>query len=189
MTNFLNLTFCHDSRRKCYGPPPRGGTRDFIAEMGDAAHRRSLYTYWKRTSPPPNMTAFDAPSRETCTVRRPRTNTPLQALVLLNDPTYVEAARAFGIRAMKEGGVSAIDRITWIMRQAVGRRPTPAEIAALSELYAAKRVRYDSSEPDARALAGVGDSEAPDGIDVKELAAWTAVTRVVLNLHETVTRN
>ena len=134
-----------------------------------------MYTFWKRTFLHPSLLAFDAPSREACEARRPISNTPLQALVLLNDPTYVEAARAFAIRAMTEGGGSPAQRITWIMRQAVGRRPHAEEIATLSELYADKLARYEANESDAVALAEVGAFRAPADIDVVELAAWTVV--------------
>jgi mono/diheme cytochrome c family protein len=166
-----------------------GNPHRYVASKGDDLYRRGMYTFWKRTFLHPSLLAFDAPSREACEARRPISNTPLQALVLLNDPTYVEAARAFAIRAMTEGGGSPAQRITWIMRQAVGRRPHAEEIATLSELYADKLARYEANESDAVALAEVGAFRAPADIDVVELAAWTVVTRVVLNLHETITRN
>lgn len=166
-----------------------GRPHKYVQSQGDDLYRRGMYTFWKRTFLHPSLMAFDAPSREACEARRPISNTPLQALVLLNDPTYVEAARAFAIRALNDGGSTPNERIIWIMRQAVGRRPQPAEIAALSELFAAQRVRYQTNASDAKALAGVGDFPIPVNVDLAELAAWTAITRVVLNLHETITRN
>lgn len=166
-----------------------GNPHKYVASRGDDLYRRGMYTFWKRTFPHPSLLAFDAPNREACEARRPISNTPLQALVLLNDPTYVEAARAFAIRAMQQAGDSPAQRVTWIMRQAVGRRPQTDEVAALSELYATKLARYEANESDAKELAEVGEYRAPGDINLVELAAWTAVTRVVLNLHETITRN
>ena len=160
-----------------------------MVSRGDDLYRRGLYTFWKRSFLHPSLLAFDAPNREACEARRPISNTPLQALVLLNDPTYVEAARAFAVRAMLQTEASPSERITWIIRQAVGRRPQTGEVAALSELYKDKLARYQLNAADAEALAGIGEYRVPANISLVELAAWTAVTRVVLNLHETITRN
>lgn len=166
-----------------------GNPHKYVQSMGDDLYRRGMYTYWMRSFLHPSLLAFDAPNRESCEARRPISNTPLQALVLLNDPTYVEAARAFAVRAMLEGGASESERLTWIMRQAVGRSATPAELAVLAQLYAEKRARYEANGADATALQSIGEYAVPDDLDVREVAAWTAVTRTVLNLHETVTRN
>lgn len=166
-----------------------GNPHKYVASRGDDLYRRGLYTFWKRSFLHPSLLAFDAPNREACEARRPISNTPLQALVLLNDPTYVEAARAFAVRAMLQTEASPSERITWIIRQAVGRRPQTGEVAALSELYKDKLARYQLNVADAEALAGIGEYRVPANISLVELAAWTAVTRVVLNLHETITRN
>jgi hypothetical protein len=151
-------------------------------------YRRGLYTYWQRTFPHPSLLAFDAPSREECTVERPRSNTPLQALVLLNDPTYVEAARAFAEHLVRAGGATE-ERIQLAYRQALSRPALPAEIKLLSELYRQHLRQYQTDKQAAQALLTVGDRPAAKDIDAAELAAWTSVARVVLNLHETITRN
>src|SRR5207253_7078332 len=111
-------------------------TREYYPDHGASQYRRGLYTYWQRTFPHPSLIAFDAPSREECTVERPRSSTPLQALVLLNDPTYVEAARVFAERIVREGGQSVEDRLNWAFRQALSRRPRPEEVELLKELHA-----------------------------------------------------
>src|SRR5207244_10379041 len=111
-------------------------TAKFVPDTGvEKVHRRSLYTFWKRTAPPPQMNAFDAPSREACTVRRERTNTPLQALVLLNETQYVEAARALAARTLREGGTGLEARLTFLFRLATARRPDANELAELRAAY------------------------------------------------------
>ena len=134
------------------------------------------------------MTTFDAPDRETCVPRRARTNTPLQALILLNDPTYVEAARALAVQTIRVGGTRVPERLTWAFHRAVARDPTPKEIAVLSALYWKHRGEYSLDRAAAEKLLGVGEHPAPKEIDARELAAWTSVARVVLNIYETVTR-
>ena len=131
--------------------------------------------------------AFDAPSREECTAERVRSNTPLQALVLLNDPTYVEAARALAARAI-EAADSDAGRLDWMYRRAVSRPAKPAEREVLVELLKKHRAEYKADPKAAKALLAVGAKPAADGIDPAELAAWTSVARTVLNLHEAVTR-
>ena len=148
----------------------------YVQDEGDALRRRGLYTFWKRLAPPPAMSAFDAPSREVCTVRRAVTNTPLQALVLLNDPTFIDAARALAERALREAeGTDA--RIALIFRRATGRRPSTSEAAILRRLLDGRLAAYAKDVAAARALAG-----SP------ELAAWTLVASAVLNLDETITK-
>ena len=110
-------------------------TSVFKQDKGESLYRRSMYTFWKRTSHPPSMAIFDAPNRETCTVRRERTNTPLQALVLMNDVQFFEAARRFGERVMKEGGKGAEERILFIYRTALGRLPSESEKSSILNLY------------------------------------------------------
>src|SRR5205085_9805850 len=108
---------------------------EYVPDQGEGRHRRSLYTFWRRTSPPPDMVAFDAPSREVCIARRQTTSTPLQPLVLLNDPQFVEAARALGERLLREGGATPEERLTFAFRQAATRKPSERELRLLVELY------------------------------------------------------
>jgi len=163
-------------------------TRTYVADKGPDQYRRGLYTYWQRTFPHPSLLAFDAPSREECTVERPRSNTPQQALVLLNDPTYVEAARALAERMIRDGGSDVEQRIHFAFRQALQRRAQPAESTLLSELYRCHHEQYQADRGGADSLLRVGDRPAPVDIPAPELAAWTSVARVILNLHEMITR-
>ncbi len=163
-------------------------TVHFVQDKGDALYRRSLYTFWKRTSPPPSLTTFDAPSREECVVRRGRTNTPLQALILMNDEQYVEAARHLAERMMREGGKSATDRIALGFRLATSRQPTEDEIRVFQTLYTAQSAAYARNLRAATKLLGVGESQRDPKFDARELAAWTMVANVMLNLDETVTK-
>ncbi len=158
-------------------------------DHGDNQYRRGLYTYWQRTFLHPSLLAFDASTREECVVQRPRSNTPLQALVLLDDPTYVEAARVLAARLIAEAGTDPTARLDRAFRLALARPPRPAEAEVLTELLARHEQQYRKDSPAARQLLGIGDAPAPDGVDPVELAAWTSVTRVLLNLHETITRN
>jgi hypothetical protein len=161
--------------------------REWQTDTGDKVYRRGLYTHWQRQYLHPSLLAFDAPSREECTADRVRSNTPLQALVLLNDPIYVEAARAFAERAVKTGGSDA-DRLDWLYRQALSRVAKPAEREVLLGLLAKHRDEYRLDEKAAAALLAVGPKPAAD-VPAAELAAWTNVARVVLNLHAVITRN
>jgi hypothetical protein len=164
-------------------------TRTYQADHGPNQYRRGLYTYWQRTFLHPSLKAFDAPTREECTVERPRSSTPLQALVLLNDPTYVEAARVFAERIVKEGGATMAERLNWAYRHAVSRNVKPEEVRLLSELHAKHRAEFAKDAQAAQKLVNTGDRPAAKDVDVAELAAWTSVARVILNLHETITRN
>jgi hypothetical protein len=163
--------------------------RRYQQDAGEALWRRSLYTHWQRQYLHPALAAFDAPSREECTVQRPRSNTPLQALVLLNDPIFVEAARALGTRAVREGGASTQERLAFLFRQVVARTPTDEERSVLADHVERMLTQYRNDPEAARALLEVGESPLPDGIDVVELAAWTGAGRVMLSLHETLTRS
>ncbi|MFP6667379.1 MAG: DUF1553 domain-containing protein, partial [Pirellulales bacterium] len=137
----------------------------------------------------PMLKAFDAPSREECTAQRPTSNTPLAALALLNDPTFVAAARAFAVRIVREGGNDTAARITWVWRQATSRNPAPRETAVVSRLLD-KHLRHFREHPQAaQKLLSVGMAPRPDDIPVAELAAWTSVARALMNLNETITRN
>jgi hypothetical protein len=165
-----------------------GNLRNYQHDKGDGLYRRSLYTIWKRTAAPPLMTIFDVPGRETCRVRRSRTNTPLQALALLNDETFVEASRVLAQRMLTDGGTTPAARITYGFRRAVGRRPTPAELSVLTGGVSKRLARYNA-QPDAAAkLVAIGDSPRDPKLDVPELAAYTTVASVILNLDETITK-
>jgi hypothetical protein len=163
--------------------------RVYQNDHGEDLYRRGLYTYWQRTLPHPSLTAFDAPSREECTVERPRSSTPLQALVLLNDPTYVEAARALAERIIKDGGKTSAERLGYVCRLALSRDIKPAEQKVLTALYEKHLGEYSADKEAAQKLVKTGERPLPKDVDLAELAAWTSVARVILNLHETITRN
>jgi hypothetical protein len=155
---------------------------------GKDLYRRSMYTFWKRTVPPASLAVFDAPDREKCVARRTLTNTPLQALVLLNDPTYVEAARALAARAMTEGGKAGDGRIAFAFRLATARKPSPEEVRVLRDLLAKQLAHYRRDRKAALDLLSVGESKWDARLDSAELAAWATVASVILNLDETITK-
>lgn len=159
----------------------------FVQDKGDDNWRRSLYTFWKRTAPPPNLAIFDAPSREGCTVRRERTNTPLQALVLMNDRQFVEMARAFAARTLREGGETDEERAAWAFRAATSRLPEASELAELVGILADAREHFLQDPEGAEALRSVGDAEVSMELNKIEHAAHTLLTSLILNLDETVT--
>ena len=159
----------------------------YIPDSGEGAHRRSMYTFWKRTCPPPGMTTFDAPDRETCVARRGRTNTPLQALVLMNDPTYLEAARGLATRLLAEPGDDA-DRVARAWLQAVGRPPTADETTVVSTVLEAARQRFQGDPAAAEQFLVVAGGPVPEEIDRPMLAAWTTVASLILNLDETISK-
>jgi hypothetical protein len=163
--------------------------REWKNDKGENQYRRGLYTFWQRTFLHPSLKALDAPTREECTAVRTRSNTPLQSLVLLNDPTYVEAARSLAAHMMNEGGQAASDRIDWAYHRALSRGVKPAEAKLLLDLYDKHRQQLTADKDAAKQLLAVGDAKAPSDLDTAELAAWTSVARVILNLHETITRN
>ncbi len=160
--------------------------QDYVQDRGEALYRRSVYLFWKRACPPPGMSTFDAPNRDVCTLRRPRTNTPLQALELMNDPVYVEAARALAQAAMK--GTTPEKRATIAFRRATGRAPKAAEIAVLIDLYRAQLDVYTRDVEAAKRLLAIGESKRDESLDVREHAAWTVVASLILNLDETITK-
>ncbi len=162
--------------------------REYVKDAGDEIYRRGLYTYWQRTFIHPSLLAFDAPSREECTVERPRSNTPLQALVLLNDPIYVEASRVLAERMVHEGGTDPAARIAFAYRRALARPPEAAELKLLADLFERHLREYQGDPAAAAALLKTGDRPPAKDIGAAELAAWTSVARVILNLHETITR-
>jgi hypothetical protein len=134
------------------------------------------------------LQAFDAASREECTVERVNSNTPMQALALLNDPTYVEAARVLAEKTLREGGPGVKDRIEWSFSRALARKPEPQEFQLFKDLYRKQIDRYTHDTAAAEKLISVGESPVPKDLPVSEIAAWTSVSRVLLNLHETITR-
>jgi hypothetical protein len=165
------------------------GDQTYVQDHGAGLYRRSLFTFWKRQAPPPAMLTFDAPTREVCTPRRPRTNTPLQALVLLNDVTYIEAARGLGTLMARAAGPEPAPGIRQGFRRATGRWPDDDEAAALVNLYHHELAAYRNRPGAARALLRQGELVADPAIDPCALAAWTLTASVLLNLDETITRH
>jgi hypothetical protein len=160
----------------------------YVQSKGEDLYRRSMYTVWKRTVPPPSLVTFDAPDREKCTARRSLTNTPLQALVLLNDPTYVEASRFLAARMMTEGGKTAATRVDFAFRLATGRLPDAQERAILLDQVKDALANYRAHPDEANELLGVGEAKSSARLNVEDLAAYTTVAGVILNLDETITK-
>ena len=165
-----------------------GYSRTYQQGKGNDLHRRSLYTYWKRTVPPPSMATFDAPEREFCLIRRSRTNTPLQAFVMLHDPQFIEAARQLAGR-MITSGKSPQNRITHGFRIITARKPSPRETQILSQLYTKRLSYYQANPKAADALLAIGEATRQQSSSPAELAAWTTVARAMLNLSEAITKN
>ena len=165
-----------------------GNLRNYKHDMGDGLYRRSIYTIWKRTAAPPDMTLFDVPGREMCRVRRSRTNTPLQALTLLNDVTYVEAARVLAQRMLTEGGATSEARIAYAFRRATCRRPTAPELQVLAAGLQKHLAKYRADRDAATKLVSMGDYPRDPKLDVADLAAYTLTAGVILNLDETITK-
>ena len=163
-------------------------TVSFKQDHGDALYRRSMYTFWKRTAPPPTMQILDAPSREYCVVRRERTNTPKAALALLNDVQFVEAARQFAARIMQEGGQTAVERVTYGFRCATARTPDAEEVQVLVEVFNELHPIYQKDQEAAVALLSIGESDRDKQLDTAQHAAWTIVANTLLNLDETITK-
>jgi hypothetical protein len=161
---------------------------NWATSPGEDKYRRGLYTFWRRTSPHPAMVAFDAPSREFCVLRRAKSNTPLQALVTLNDPVYIEAAQALARRVVREGGATARDRIAYAIKLCVCRDATEREITRVSELLDSERKHFASDAAAAKKIAESHAGPTPSGLDTAELAAWTVVANVLLNLDEVITK-
>jgi hypothetical protein len=166
-----------------------GNLHNYMHDKGPNLYRRSFYTIWKRTAAPPEMTLFDAPSREVCQVRRARTNTPLQALVLLDDETFVEAARVLAQMALTQGGTTPAQRVTFAFRRTLCRPPTPAELAILTRGLAARIAHYRAAPDAALRLVSIGDAPRPPGLNVPELAAYTITASILLNMDETITKS
>lgn len=166
-----------------------GSTTQFYKrDAGEALYRRSLYTFWKRTAPPPSLMAFDAPSRETCVARRARTNTPLQALVLMNDEQYVEASRNLAARMIKEGGDSAASQLTLGFRVCTARVPTEHELNVLGKVHTEQLAHYQANPAEAEKLLVIGASQRPEGLVPAQHAAMTMMANLLLNLDEAITK-
>ncbi|MCI0458969.1 MAG: PSD1 and planctomycete cytochrome C domain-containing protein [Gemmataceae bacterium] len=163
--------------------------RTYKHDSGPQQYRRGVYTHWQRQFLHPMLLAFDAPMREECTAQRIVSNTPLQALALLNDPSLIEAARVFAGRILREGGTTDTERVRWAWRTVLSRAPQERETAALSRLYQLNRQQYEADPAAARRLLGVGLTAQPADLDPVEAAAWTAVARALFNLNETITRS
>jgi hypothetical protein len=162
--------------------------REWSADLGEDLYRRGLYTQWQRTFLHPSLLAFDAPTREECTASRAVSNTPMQALVLLNDPIFVEAARVFAERIMRHGGATFDDRLQFAFRCALSRSPRAEEVAILRRLYHSRRARYSADRTAGERLISVGEAPVPKDLGVVEMATWASIARTILNLHETITR-
>ena len=163
-------------------------TRTYPNDTGEKQYRRGLYTWWQRSFLHPSMLAFDAPNREECCAERNRSNIPQQALVLLNDPSYVEAARSLAARILKECSGSSEERMAWAWRQVLQRLPRVEEMETVMPLLRKHVEQYKADPTAAEALLKTGLTAVPPDVDKSELAAWTHVSRVLLNLHETITR-
>jgi len=163
--------------------------REWDDSAGEDQYRRAIYTWWQRTFPQPSLGAFDAPSREECVAERTRANVPQQALALLNDPTYVEAARVFAARILREGGPSGSARLRWAYERALGRLPREEEAQILGALLRKHQDQYRADPRAAARLARAGLAPVSSDLDVVELAAWTSVARAILNLPELITRS
>jgi hypothetical protein len=179
---------------KPYQPPglwnevSLSGNVRFVQDHGEALYRRSMYTYWKRSAPAPAMTIFDAPTREKCSLRRSRTNTPLQALVTLNDVQFVEAARVLAQRVLCEGGEKAEDQIVLAYRLAAGVRPSSPVLQMLLRAYHEELEVFEQDSDRAAALLATGESKRDESLDPARHAAMSVVTSIILNLDETLTR-
>jgi len=181
---------------KCFGSPVRppqpktglnaafGSAVDWATSTGEDKYRRGLYTSWRRSNPYPSMTTFDAPNREVCTIRRVRTNTPLQALVTLNDPVFIEAAQGLARRILTEGGKTPVDRTRFLLALCLARQPEPKEIERIVQLHEQAAHHFQKDSVAAREMATIPLGAAPEGMDVVDLAAWSVVANVVLNLDE-----
>lgn len=170
-----------------YGSTP-ATAQVFVQDHGESLYRRSLYTYWKRTAPPPAMLTFDAPNREVCTITRESTNTPLQALVLLNDPQFVEASRGLSAWVLSEKNMGDDDRLQLAFEAVLSRPPDRNEMRILQRRLADERSYYTVATDKAEAYLSVGESPRDLTLDPAEHAAWTAVTSMIMNLSEAITR-
>ena len=170
------------------GPTTTAYEKGYQQDTGQALYRRSLYTFWRRAIPPPGLQIFDGSTREICIGRRERTNTPLQALALMNDITFVEAARGLATRMITEGGNDGPTRLRFAFRLVTGRPPNNAESSILENALLHHLKTYQADKEAALRLLKVGESAPPDKVSPIELAAYTTLANTLLNLHETITR-
>jgi hypothetical protein len=163
-------------------------SQSYTQSKGDDLYRRAIYVYLKRSLPYPSLNTFDAPNREICAVNRPRTTTPLQALVLMNDPVYVESARVLAQRILNENTGDVSNKIKFAFRLALSRAPEKKEAALLEKIYREQLEHFKNDPEAAKKLINVGESARPENLDASELAAWTAIANILLNLDETITK-
>jgi hypothetical protein len=163
-------------------------TRDYRRDSGENLYRRSMYTFWKRSAPPASMEVFNAPNRETCVVRRERTNTPLQALVTLNDVQFVEAARHLAQRALKEGGATPAARLEYVARRLLARPFRPEELPVVRKSLADLESFYRAHRKEAGELIAAGESKPDADLAPDTLAAWTMLVNQLMNLDEVLCR-
>jgi hypothetical protein len=161
-----------------------GGSIDWQTSTGEDKYRRGVYTQWRRSNPYPSMSTFDAPNRDTCVVRRARTNTPLQALVTMNDPVYVEAAQGLARRLIEKGGKTPAEKAAFAFQACLVRAPSEAEVKVLVKLYDEAKARFAKDTPKATQFATNPLGPLPKGVDASEAAAWTVVANVIMNLDE-----
>jgi hypothetical protein len=177
---------------KPYQPPglwqELAGGKGYVQDTGESLYRRSLYTYWKRTAPPPYMTNFDAPNREMCAVYQNHTNSPLQALDLMNDVTFMEASRNLAERMMKEGGDSPEARVAWAYKVVLARAPNAPRERILSDAYQRFLANYTANPKAADQFLKQGESPLPSEVDLPQLAAYTSVASIILNMDETISK-
>ncbi|MGD0500504.1 MAG: PSD1 and planctomycete cytochrome C domain-containing protein [Bryobacteraceae bacterium] len=163
--------------------------RDWSASRGSGLYRRSVYTHWQRTFLHPSLANFDAPTREECAVNRMNSNTPLQALDLLNDPIFVEAARVFAENILDQGGKTLDGQLEWAFERSLERKPDESELKALRDIHHSAAIHFQTDRAGAAGLLAIGDSPVPKNVRPADLAAMTTVARVILNLHEAITRD
>lgn len=174
---------------KGYLAPMNFPKREYSASRGEDLYRRSVYTEWRRTFLHPTLLTFDAPTREECSMNRVNSNTPLQALVMLNDPIFVEASRVFAQKILASGGSSLNEQLDWAFMRALSRTPSQEERGILEGLYKRNLARFRANRGAAQELASVGEAPVAADAAKPELAALTTVARAILNLNETITRN
>ena len=162
--------------------------KEYIQDHGQDLYRKSMYTFWKRSMPPPSMITFDASTREQCLVRRESTSTPMQALVLLNDPQFIEASRLIAQRMLAEGGANGDERIRFAFRLATSRHPQEKEVMLLAGLLEDQMEFFNSDPEMAEGLLNIGEYELDPNLDLAELAAYTVVANAILNLTETISK-
>jgi hypothetical protein len=179
---------------KPYQPPglwnevSLNGGRRFVQDKGDKLYRRSMYTYWKRSAPHPGLMAFDTPTRETCTLQRQRTNTPMQALVTLNDEQFVEASRAFAQRILKSSAKTFSDRLDWAFEMATGHPANSVRKKVLKDAHSYQKTIFQKEPERAEELLKIGESPRDSAIPAQEHATWTVLASMILNLDETLNR-